>query len=414
MTGPEHGRAAGWATAAAADAGRGSAALLEQVPARAVPRPAGRRPAQDRHAVTGAGCSARRSPWSTPGQPATAAARADQVAGLAAARSPGETWQERWLASGVDRRRRGWTGGRRPCGVAEADRPGRAGQTPRTHASVGRRARPADLRRRHPAQHGLAAGQPASGCRWPARWPASGTPRGFAALDAAAAAAGIEPRSPSPALSTRIAFIIAAKGGTVARHHRRGLPGTAGIRDARDRTARHGGKGACFYQLLHAIGRLPAGRPAHGAHVRAPRTRASSHPTQLIDRYDLACRPVRDLLVDYLRERQPAARLHHPDQPGLPTWACCSGKTSRRTTPASARCIWPPRSPPRGNSASGPRPCPRTAGEAAPRPGCPRSTSATCLPAVRAFYLDIAQWAAEDPARWGAVGGPLPDPRART
>ena len=26
---------------------------------------------------------------------------------------------------------------------------------------------------------------------------------------------------------------------------------------------------------------------------------------QLVDRYDLACRPVRDLLVDYLRERQP-------------------------------------------------------------------------------------------------------------
>jgi hypothetical protein len=26
---------------------------------------------------------------------------------------------------------------------------------------------------------------------------------------------------------------------------------------------------------------------------------------QLIDRYDLACRPVRDLLVDYLNERRP-------------------------------------------------------------------------------------------------------------
>jgi hypothetical protein len=26
---------------------------------------------------------------------------------------------------------------------------------------------------------------------------------------------------------------------------------------------------------------------------------------QMIDRYDIACRPVRDLLVDYLRERQP-------------------------------------------------------------------------------------------------------------
>ena len=30
----------------------------------------------------------------------------------------------------------------------------------------------------------------------------------------------------------------------------------------------------------------------------------------------------------------------------------------------------------------------------------PRAGVAHCLVAVRAFYLDIAQWAAEDPARW--------------
>ena len=29
-------------------------------------------------------------------------------------------------------------------------------------------------------------------------------------------------------------------------------------------------------------------------------------PAELIDRYQLSCRPVRDLLVDYLQERQPA------------------------------------------------------------------------------------------------------------
>ena len=33
------------------------------------------------------------------------------------------------------------------------------------------------------------------------------------------------------------------------------------------------------------------------------------------------------------------------------------------------------------------------------------------LAMVRAFYLDIAQWAAGDPARWGRVGRALPDPR---
>ena len=35
------------------------------------------------------------------------------------------------------------------------------------------------------------------------------------------------------------------------------------------------------------------------------------------------------------------------------------------------------------------------------------------LTAVRAFYLDIAEWADDDPARWGAVGGALPGQRQR-
>ena len=36
-----------------------------------------------------------------------------------------------------------------------------------------------------------------------------------------------------------------------------------------------------------------------------PRVRGQLSAGQLIDRYDLACRPVRDLLVDYLNERRP-------------------------------------------------------------------------------------------------------------
>src|SRR5258708_11961639 len=36
-----------------------------------------------------------------------------------------------------------------------------------------------------------------------------------------------------------------------------------------------------------------------------PRVHGQQTAGQLIDRYDLACRPVRDLLVDYLNERRP-------------------------------------------------------------------------------------------------------------
>ena len=40
--------------------------------------------------------------------------------------------------------------------------------------------------------------------------------------------------------------------------------------------------------------------------LRAFRTAGQLTPAELVDRYQLHCRPVRDLLVDYLRERQPA------------------------------------------------------------------------------------------------------------
>lgn len=47
--------------------------------------------------------------------------------------------------------------------------------------------------------------------------------------------------------------------------------------------------------------------------MRGPRTQGQLSCEQLIDRYGLTCRPARDLLVDYLRERQSSldyASLH--------------------------------------------------------------------------------------------------------
>ena len=62
--------------------------------------------------------------------------------------------------------------------------------------------------------------------------------------------------------------------------------------------------GTYFYQLLHAAGFLPAGAPPRAGMLN-PRVRGQLSAGQLIDRYDLACRAVRDLLVDYLNERGP-------------------------------------------------------------------------------------------------------------
>ena len=103
----------------------------------------------------------------------------------------------------------------------------------------------------------------------------------------------------------RIALIMAAKGGGV----RDITPGdclelleySREVFTGGRRTNRHS---PFFYQLLHSAGVFPASAPPT---VRMFSTRFPGQlpVEQLVDRYDLACRPVRDVLVDYLRERQP-------------------------------------------------------------------------------------------------------------
>ena len=126
---------------------------------------------------------------------------------------------------------------------------------------------------------------------------------------------------------------------------------------------------------------------------------------QLVDRYDLACRPVRDLLVDYLRERQPG--IDYNSLTSLATtlalwfWkdleTCHPGISSLRLPPDIA-AAWKRRirvKPVRG---------------AAGRDGATeeRKGTADILITVRAFYLDLSQWALDDPARWGPWAVPCP------
>ena len=137
---------------------------------------------------------------------------------------------------------------------------------------------------------------------------------------------------------------------------------------------------------------LPAPRPAHPRGARRPL------PT-------CACRPVRDLLVDYLQERQPAMDYSSLQKLSYCPGAGGSGQTWNATTPASAACTCPPRSPTPGNSGCGPgpRPSPRGTGEKT-AVTVERISYRQCLTPVRAFYLDLAQWAIEDPGPLGARG----------
>lgn len=129
---------------------------------------------------------------------------------------------------------------------------------------------------------------------------------------------------------------------------------------------------------------------------------------QLVDRYHLQCKPVRDLLVDYLNERRPSldynslkslsAHLaglfwadlerHHPGINSLNLspevrdgWkARIAFKTDRRRQPDG------------------------TVTEVTAH----RLSAPSVKLAVRSFYLDLAQWSLDELERWGAWATPSP------
>ena len=162
---------------------------------------------------------------------------------------------------------------------------------------------------------------------------------------------------------------------------------------------------AGFYQMLHRAGVLEPGAPAVLRELRAAGQRT---PEELIDRYRLTSRPVRDLLVDYLKERQPAldysslrslaAALggrfwkdledHNPgiDSLHLPAEVADAWKQRLRTTRKTV---------------------PVADGEKT-EVTAERISYRQCLTPVRAFYLDLSQWAIEDPARWARWVVPCP------
>ena len=206
---------------------------------------------------------------------------------------PGDTWQQRWLASGADHDGRlDWRGlpirwrkattswdcrfdtmvlgtGLLSLMCADVLRPGLAWllttATPKRLAAEMARTR---------------------------------DPVGFAELTARCQANPVGESTTRVALH-RIAVIMAAKGGAVADI-------TVGdcielLDVAADVCTLPHHKSPYFYQVLHALGVL--------GNTAAPTVRALSDQRQLsveqlVDRCGIQCRPVRDLLVDYLRERQ--------------------------------------------------------------------------------------------------------------
>jgi len=314
-------------------------------------------------------------------------------------RQPGDTWQQRWQSSGV-------------AGDGTADwRPGIMGWL----TAAGDPGNRTVLLKSVTLGLGqlIYADAIRPGTEWlinsPIRFPLGREmPRlrdsaGFAALNACAGRAGISRDSCRLAVED-LSVIIAAKGGTLADITVGDCLELIRARDARQGARR---KGNSFYQLLHTMGLMPVGAPAT-LRMLDPRFQGQLTTTELIGQYDLACAPVGDLLTGYLDERQPAI-----DYATLKQLAYLLGKlfwkdvethnpgiSSLRLAPDAA-IAWKQRLSVKTVTA-------RDEAGNVTETTAERIDVAGCLTAVRGFYLDITQWAAEDPARWAQWAAPSP------
>jgi integrase len=310
---------------------------------------------------------------------------------------PGQTWQQRWMASGADAAGGAW----RQVPIAWQRQRGREARWLRAELSgalvtviCG------DLVR--PSLSCLVAGAAGKGSltRNLAR---TRDPAGFARLGQLCDA---DPHVTAVAASLtlrRSAEIIAAKGGMLA---------DITVGDALELMDREAESFSCpvkdhkvFYRMLRELGIFGDQAPER---LRAFRTAGQLTPGELVDRYRLHCRPVRDLLVDYLSERQPAMdytslknlayylaqrfwadlEQHHPgiDSLHLTKDVAAAWKQRQRIKPQMI------------TSAAGQKSVVMVE----------RVGYRQCLTPVRALYLDLAQWAIEDPGRWARWAAPCP------
>ena len=198
----------------------------------------------------------------------------------------------------------------------------------------------------------------------------------------------------------RSAVIVAAKGGLLGDVI---VGDVLEILDVEHGIRRRVDSAAATIRMLREAGILGADVPT----FREIRSLGQRTVEQLVDRHPITCRPMRDLFVDYLRERQPAIdystlvglayqlvgcfwadlERHHPgiDSLRLPREVAGAWKRRLRTKTTTV-------------TRDGHRVELETE----------RLGYLDVLATVRAFYLDLAEWALEDPSRWGVWVAPCP------
>ncbi len=311
---------------------------------------------------------------------------------------PGDSWQDRWLASAADAQGNvawRWLPARWKTGIPDG-----AGDSEHVRLNIARAMSLlvcADVLR--PSLSWLLT--PATPAGLVADLTRGRDPDGFARLTTVWRADGSNTNTARLALR-RIAAILAANGGLVSDI-------TVGdclqlLHTLEQRPAGPGARSPYFYQLLRTAGVFGDNAPT----VRGLRTQGQLGCEQLIDRYGIVCRPVRDLLVDYLRERQPGvdyATLHKLSYSlGRLFWRDLEinhpGIDSLRL-PAEVAIGWKQRIATKITRSAD------RDGRISEVPA-PRINALDHLVAVRAFYLDITEWATEDPSRWGPWVAPCP------
>jgi hypothetical protein len=144
------------------------------------------------------------------------------------------------------------------------------------------------------------------------------------------------------------------------------------------------------------MGGFPGDAPAA---MRVFSGRGQPACAQLIDRYGIACQPVRDVLAGYLAERKLAS-----DFSSLQRLACLLGKLfwadieahhpgiATLKLPRDIAATWKQRVMTKTKTT-------RAGGGTAATTVSARLDGRNVLTAVRSMYLDIAEWADDDP-RW--------------
>jgi hypothetical protein len=314
---------------------------------------------------------------------------------------PGTTWQQRWLASGAGLNGRAdWRAF--PARWLAASRPPAPGLEYKVISAGLLSLICADVIRPAPGWLLITA----TPVRLAAAMARTRDPAGFTRLTACCEASPVSETTTALAFH-RIAAIMAAKGGVAADitigDCLQFLDEAAACCAAHHIDRRY--ESPYFYKLLHAAGMLgPGAAPS----VRALPAGRQLNVEQLVGRCAIECLPVRDLLTDYLHERQASldyvtlARM--ADTLGRLFWADLEahhpGISSLRLDPAVA-AAWKQRI------------FTKTTRHRQPDGSFTdvvsyRESATTCLTTVRSFYLDIAQWAMEDPARWAHWAAPCP------